>query len=1196
MAVNEVSGFLKYKDPNGDINLLMPITTKDNVDGLDEIEESLNQTVKFTAQSLTDEQKEQARSNIGVSTPDWNAAEGTPGYVKNRTHYDESKEIVVLDVNLSNPTVDNGRNATIFETDKIILEAGKTYYVVHNGETSQSVAKQFNDEDCFYMGNRYAFIGNNDVQASFGVWVEDGITRVADYNMSETCSIKIYYVEKTIKQLDPKFLPDGVPYLEGDRVEVLPECKPIYDDSEMFIIENVSPDLEVGSNYTVCWNGVEYNCVSLDSAALGEGAGGYVFGDVYTLTGGQIGTVPTGEPFVIMFYEGTCMINAMDGCTELTLSIYKGYDAIRKLDYDLLPDGVPYSYVSETVEVFPLTYIVTGFYFDGVSTKFERDVTGLDLSTGDNCTVIISKESDSIKCNLTVKEANNSLALGNTGKLGYGDDTGEKFCIFIESDNLILHYFEAATELGVSITKEVKAINALSEECLPDSAATKEYVDNKLLDLEWLPNYIKEPANVVFDDAVQLGTSKIKVFEYVPFRINVGEKYRVTWNDKTYEVIGRSQNITFNNGPATYVYLGNTAVGAYGDAVVEDTGEDFIYHYYIDENETALLGQIKGTVGDSDNTLVIAEYVSVPNKMPVKFLPDSVPYVYDGVATILPESTIATEADLQAIPRLGLVVGNTYIVTFNGTDYTCVAFIFDLDGTPLTALGNTMPDDGEDNGIPFTLVELPQDIAPTVGVNVMIDSPSGGITIPFTISIRGDVSVVHKLDNRCLDLEWIPTRHMVDGDVCFESTYGVLNTNVDSRTFIPEPGKPYRVTYGDKSFVSAAKNYADGGSTYWYIGNMNLKFSTFADTGEPAVYFITTLNGSPNTDGLVTNDEINSDTIIRICEVINEPNKIPTEFLPDISHPLYNTGIVTEGDGAAYTATIEGVTELTPGLQFVMVPHTTSTTNSVTLNVNGLGAKLIRQRLSTNTSIGVVGSVDNWIVANKPVTVTYNGQAWMVEITRPDAANLYGTVKVENGGVPSTSGADTNALLTNVDGVPTWIAAVEPLFGELSTGSDTLTWDGNREGLVRADDYDQYLISTSAPTLDDFENGASNTKLTSGNQSTTNLGMGTAIYEAGDGCIVVGNSVVALKDGATMGGTTYPKKGTYFTWIGNDSYTMSLTINGYNGFPTTKLLDEKYLPESVESVIIRSSTPGSTKRFRLTIDDFGTISATEVTE
>ena len=66
MAVNEKSGFLKYKDEVGNTTLLYPITTKDNIDGMDEIEAELAESVKFTAQALTDDQKAQARANIGV--------------------------------------------------------------------------------------------------------------------------------------------------------------------------------------------------------------------------------------------------------------------------------------------------------------------------------------------------------------------------------------------------------------------------------------------------------------------------------------------------------------------------------------------------------------------------------------------------------------------------------------------------------------------------------------------------------------------------------------------------------------------------------------------------------------------------------------------------------------------------------------------------------------------------------------------------------------------------------------------------------------------------------------------------------------------------------------------------------------------------------------------------------------------------
>lgn len=63
MAVNEISGFLKYKDANGNTNLLMPITTKDNVDGIDEIEAELISHGK----QITSLQTDYNESIIGLS-------------------------------------------------------------------------------------------------------------------------------------------------------------------------------------------------------------------------------------------------------------------------------------------------------------------------------------------------------------------------------------------------------------------------------------------------------------------------------------------------------------------------------------------------------------------------------------------------------------------------------------------------------------------------------------------------------------------------------------------------------------------------------------------------------------------------------------------------------------------------------------------------------------------------------------------------------------------------------------------------------------------------------------------------------------------------------------------------------------------------------------------------------------------------
>lgn len=104
-------------------------------------------------------------------------------------------------------------------------------------------------------------------------------------------------------------------------------------------------------------------------------------------------------------------------------------------------------------------------------------------------------------------------------------------------------------------------------------------------------------------------------------------------------------------------------------------------------------------------------------------------------------------------------------------------------------------------------------------------------------------------------------------------------------------------------------------------------------------------------------------------------------------------GVTTAGTGAAYTATVDGITALTAGVTFTMIPHTAPTTITPTLNVNSLGAKNLRQRVSNSTTTTTVLSSTGLLAANKPVQVTYDGTYWIIDdMVRPNAEDLYGTV------------------------------------------------------------------------------------------------------------------------------------------------------------------------------------------------------------
>jgi hypothetical protein len=163
------------------------------------------------------------------------------------------------------------------------------------------------------------------------------------------------------------------------------------------------------------------------------------------------------------------------------------------------------------------------------------------------------------------------------------------------------------------------------------------------------------------------------------------------------------------------------------------------------------------------------------------------------------------------------------------------------------------------------------------------------------------------------------------------------------------------------------------------------------------------------------------------------------------------------------------------------------------------------------------------------------------------------------GGFPSIKPIDTKFL-------------PEPLqFGETEVMGDTLTWDGNTEGLMRVEDEGGFLVlykvSNATPSIEDFASGASyDATGPDGNPDTTEL-TANDIESLIDGIILVDMVIVVHENAANveledMGGLSFPEPGTYFASSADGSYTSSLTIPGYTGFvtKTVKPIEEKYIP------------------------------------
>lgn len=168
-----------------------------------------------------------------------------------------------------------------------------------------------------------------------------------------------------------------------------------------------------------------------------------------------------------------------------------------------------------------------------------------------------------------------------------------------------------------------------------------------------------------------------------------------------------------------------------------------------------------------------------------------------------------------------------------------------------------------------------------------------------------------------------------------------------------------------------------------YTGNYNLKKYDDTDAADPVA--------------INDNMDIVDGELAKRASLVG--GVVPLPQLPVLPYPVN-----TFGSGSAYTATIDGITTLTKGLLITIIPHTSSTSVSPTLNLNGLGAKTIKRRYSYTNNSTSDGQSSNWLTSAKPQLLQYDGTYWIaIGANKPYGPDMYGTVGVSTGGTGKTS-------------------------------------------------------------------------------------------------------------------------------------------------------------------------------------------------
>lgn len=115
----------------------------------------------------------------------------------------------------------------------------------------------------------------------------------------------------------------------------------------------------------------------------------------------------------------------------------------------------------------------------------------------------------------------------------------------------------------------------------------------------------------------------------------------------------------------------------------------------------------------------------IVHKIDPKFLPEG-GFGYDDSKELLPESThtFTEEMDFMAPLRysLGLKVGESYTVNWNGTEYSCVGVTFEMEGLTIVAIGDAdVFTTGEPTGeYPFLIMDFPAEMVAEVGFHAAV--------------------------------------------------------------------------------------------------------------------------------------------------------------------------------------------------------------------------------------------------------------------------------------------------------------------------------------------------------------------------------------------------------------------------------------------------------------------------------------------
>ena len=626
------------------------------------------------------------------------------------------------------------------------------------------------------------------------------------------------------------------------------------------------------------------------------------------------------------------------------------------------------------------------------------------------------------------------------------------------------------------------------------------------------------------------------------FSPEIGQTYQVSWDGTVYSCVATEYN--------SLVALGNLSIMNFGS----DTGEPFLMTC-----GTGSINIYTRPVGSS-HTISISKTVVPVVQIDPKYIRDMY-YTDNPVEKVLVEESTATFTENNGLymaefpSTFEATVGDTYKISWDGTVYECTCV--SISEAPFPLIGNlSIMGAGSDTGEPFLV-----SIANGEGIQIATTDTSAS----HTFSISGFVPEVVKIGEK-----YLPDVRS-DWNVNDETSLSY----VKNRPFYT--GDPVETVLLEETTVSFSKN----GEIY--VGRLSPYTGSFPDEGK--IYDV-------NWDGSIYQCTCYLDGSILTLGVLGNPDPFSIAFLADSS----SLGIVTK-TANSHTISISGFIDEIVKIDKKYLPELPKLPYMDEENPTGTGA------FSLNRMVGSHVGTKSFAEGSSTEAI---GDASHAEGSSTKAfgaaSHAEGSSTDANGSYSHAEGWSTKAAGTasHAEGYSSCLAP------NMSYSSDTAiinAWKNEKFTLAKGSN--SHAEGENVLALGDNSHAEGSTTIASGADS----------HAEGVSTTASGNCSHTEGSSTTASGDYSHAEGLYTTATGNCShaegkYNIEDGSNLYahivgNGTSDTlrsnaHTLDwsgNAWFAGNVEgkALIISSSTEGSTKKFKITVDDSGALTATEVT-